>query len=651
MKVLLNALLIFFMALALIIPIGVGAWIGLSNSQQDNVGGSVNESIEIGLTLSETDIVLSVGQDKTLTAMVENTSDSYIYQWDSSDKSVATVVRSEESALSGVVTALESGTTTITVNVIDKSQFKIIESVSCNLKVVNSNIVFSVPQVVISLDNGNSSTVSAVAPDEGEITWSSEDESIATVENGVITAHKAGQVYIVAKSGQLSSKLLVKVYNSVISLLDVETVAVGSNAQITVNGILGEGAKWTVADSRIATIDENGIITGVKTGMTTVKVESGVDDQVATCVIVVKGGSADPTEMLSGKKAAAAADPGNWYYLCESNNVSTAEIPVIDNGVMHFIITNIGTSGANFFYLRYQPDDVGDVIYKHTLYIYSEYADALIEINGKANYLKAGLNRIEMEYTSAAPKNGNPYQIKFKEKGEFYVIPVFEEVSRVEKMILSNEFVTLNTTTNNSVTLTATVPGQTSPVIEWVSSNPAVATIENGVVTAVGEGSTMITAICGNMSATCLITVEGETGIEGTELKSGNKSATLGDPGNWYYLADGKTNLNYKPVIDSEGNIHMSIASVDTANKKYAYLRYQPSEAGTYKVTVTIEFAGADGSTVDVTGGNVTTAESKQLTNGTNTFEFTFTKDNSTPFQLKLTSAGNYVVNVTFTEQ
>ena len=153
---------------------------------------------------------------------------------------------------------------------------------------------------------------------------------------------------------------------------------------------------------------------------------------------------------------------------------------------------------------------------------------------------------------------------KFKEKGEFYVIPVFEEVSRVEKMILSNEFVTLNTTTNTGVTLTATVPGQTSPVIEWVSSNPAVATVENGVVTAVGEGSTMITAICGGMSATCLITVEGETGIEGTELKSGNIDLIW----NGYTITDSrKEKVNFTQSYLDNKQIIVTMAGSDIATK------------------------------------------------------------------------------------
>jgi hypothetical protein len=101
--------------------------------------------------------------------------------------------------------------------------------------------------------------------------------------------------------------------------------------------------------------------------------------------------------------------------------------------------------------------------------------------------------------------------------------------------------------------------------------------------------------------------------------------------------------------MDKENNIHFGVESVDSANKKYAYLRYQPETQGTYKVTIKIEFAGVDGTVVDISGGNAS-ATPMTLNNGENTFEFTFTSDNASPFQMKFYGIGSYVVNVTFGE-
>ena len=94
----------------------------------------------------------------------------------------------------------------------------------------------------------------------------------------------------------------------------------------------------------------------------------------------------------------------------------------------------------------------------------------------------------------------------------------------------------------------------------------------------------------------------------------------------------------------------MNIINIDTDAKKYVYLRYMPEVEGTYKVTVTIDFGGEDGSTVDITGGNVTSAVTQTLKNGENTFEFEFTTASGSPFQMKFFAVGGYVVNVTFNE-
>ena len=67
---------------------------------------------------------------------------------------------------------------------------------------------------------------------------------------------------------------------------------------------------------------------------------------------------------------------------------------------------------------------------------------------------------------------------------------------------------TLSLPVGEQDTLTATVVGADDPTLTWSSSNPAVASVENGTVTAIAEGTAEITvALSDGTSATCTVTV------------------------------------------------------------------------------------------------------------------------------------------------
>ena len=77
----------------------------------------------------------------------------------------------------------------------------------------------------------------------------------------------------------------------------------------------------------------------------------------------------------------------------------------------------------------------------------------------------------------------------------------------VSKITLSET--TLEITEGEKVTLTATVePDEaTDPTVQWKSSDEKIAKVVGGEVTAVAEGSAIITAIAGEKSAECAVTV------------------------------------------------------------------------------------------------------------------------------------------------
>lgn len=93
----------------------------------------------------------------------------------------------------------------------------------------------------------------------------------------------------------------------------------------------------------------------------------------------------------------------------------------------------------------------------------------------------------------------------------------------VQEVKLNNIFIKDTTTIHRGETETLKVaydPENTTDdkTVTWMSSDPTVATVDgNGIVTAVGKGSANITAIVGNYTDVCVVTVD--VPLEGIEVK------------------------------------------------------------------------------------------------------------------------------------
>lgn len=72
-------------------------------------------------------------------------------------------------------------------------------------------------------------------------------------------------------------------------------------------------------------------------------------------------------------------------------------------------------------------------------------------------------------------------------------------------------------TVGETLTLTATVEPEdaTDPAVTWTSSDESVATVTDGVVTAVAAGTATITATAGDYAATCIVTVTEDIDVVG----------------------------------------------------------------------------------------------------------------------------------------
>jgi hypothetical protein len=160
-----------------------------------NPGGNVAVT---GVTLNRTSLDLAVGGSATLVATVSpsNASNKNV-AWNSSNPGVASVNN-------GTVSAVAAGSATITVTTLDGGR-----TATCSVTVTGSGgggggsvavTGVTLNQSSFSLAVGNTATLTeTVSPSNASnkaVTWKSSNSSIASVNNGTVTAVSAGQATI-----------------------------------------------------------------------------------------------------------------------------------------------------------------------------------------------------------------------------------------------------------------------------------------------------------------------------------------------------------------------------------------------------------------------------------------------------------------------
>lgn len=117
--------------------------------------------------------------------------------------------------------------------------------------------------------------------------------------------------------------------------------------------------------------------------------------------------------------------------------------------------------------------------------------------------------------------------------GTFYAVGNVNVINPAESISLNNSSLALDVSVNKSATLVATLtPADATDNVEWTSSDSAVATASNGIVTARKPGTATITATAGGKSASCVVTV---TCSHANAVKTDAKEATCQATGNNAY--------------------------------------------------------------------------------------------------------------------
>ena len=184
----------------------------------------------------------------------------------------------------------------------------------------------------LSLELGASATLTAaVSPANAtnkKITWASSDASIASVDqNGKVTANKVGgpvTVTVTTDDGGFSAECAVTVTSAPerpvtsISIPATETLTIGGSKTLTVtyspdNANAGKELSWESSDESVATVDQNGKVSGVKEGTATVTATSTTNPSVkASCLVTVQAAAPLPVTDLTTHTPEIYEDPAGY---------------------------------------------------------------------------------------------------------------------------------------------------------------------------------------------------------------------------------------------------------------------------------------------------------------------------------------------------
>lgn len=284
-----------------------------------------------GVKLSESEKTMTTGESFRLEYTIEpdNTTNKEV-EWESSDKNVATVNEN------GEVTAISDGECTITVKVKGSDTFA-----KCVVKVNPIKVTgVTLNETTKSIEAGELFTLTAtVSPENAKdksIKWSSSDPNIAKVEDGLVTALAKGTCNIIATTndGNFKTQCAVNVLPSSVKGVQFTESSVkilnGESYTLTYS-ILPENAenknvKFSSSAPNTVSIDNNGKVTALKEGTSTITITTEDGAHTATCEVV----SAEISDFMNLGISSSSIVSINGYITgsvyCYITNTSSKEI-------------------------------------------------------------------------------------------------------------------------------------------------------------------------------------------------------------------------------------------------------------------------------------------------------------------------------------
>ena len=200
--------------------------------------------------------------------------------WSSNDPTVASVK-------DGIITALKKGSTTITVTT------KNGKKATCKVEVIDGTTIeveeINLKEKEKTIDVGKSYmlfyTLTPSNATGGTMTWTSTNEAVVTVKNGIITGIKEGNaiIYVRTENGKVDScNVTVEDKNLAVESISLNRTSldlkVGDTFNLRVAFVPSDASNktitWTSSNPSVATVSSKGVVTAVAKGNATITAKS-----------------------------------------------------------------------------------------------------------------------------------------------------------------------------------------------------------------------------------------------------------------------------------------------------------------------------------------------------------------------------------------
>lgn len=486
-----------------------------------------------GVTLNKTTLNLTKGSSETLSATIDpsDATDKTV-TWSSKDAAIASVDQA------GKVTAVKSGKTTITVTTGEKDA-------SCEVTITTPVESVSLDRTSVTLEEGQTTTLEAIVSpndaDDKTVTWTTSDGAVATVVNGVVTAVSEGSATISASSGGKPATCSVTVQKGVVAVTSITmnkaTLALEKGQSETLTATVSpedatdKTVTWSSSDATIASVDLAGKVTAVKSGRVTITAKAG--EKSATCELTittpVENITLDQTsvELVEGETASLKAtvspddaDEKTVTWTSSNENVVTVSSGGVATAVAEGSATITASAGGKSAMCQVQVQKkvvavTSVTMNKTSLSLTKGQTETLTATVLPEDATEKVVTWSSSDGTIASVDQAG--KVTAVKSGKATITAMAGEKSATCEVSITNPVASVSLDRSSvsleegqTTTLMATISPNDADVqtVTWSTSSSSIATVENGTVTAVAEGTAIITASAGGKSATCEITVQ-----------------------------------------------------------------------------------------------------------------------------------------------